>query len=73
MTATVHDLATHLGGHVVDTDHGTSLALPDGGFIYSGFTGAIRLQRYGLPVVTLGGCSDPVEVLAAAYRKAVAS
>ena len=70
---TVHDLAAHLGGHVVHTDHGASLALPGGGFIYSNPTGRVRLQRHGLPVVTLGGCSDPVEVLAAAYRKAVAS
>lgn len=66
--ATLHDLADELGGRIVHTDDGGRIVLPGGGVIYVGFTGKIRLQRFGKPVTDLGMRTDGTDTLAAAYR-----
>lgn len=70
--ALLHDLCDHLGGHIVTADHGPALALPHGGIVYASFTGTVRLQRYGLPVVTLGTLTDGAGEIAAVYRELTA-
>lgn len=67
------DLADELHANVIPTDDGGRIVTPDGGVIYCAFTGAIKLQRYGLPVLTLGVLTDGTEALADAYRAAVAA
>ncbi|MCD4535679.1 hypothetical protein LRP67_16420 [Nocardioides sp. cx-169] len=65
----LHTLAALIGGNVVDFDRIGHL--PHGGKVYASFTGKVRLDRPGLPVLDLGMQSDGAELLAAAYSAAV--
>lgn len=67
--ANLHDLADELGGHIVHADNGGVIVLPGGGVVYAAFTGAVKLQRYGRVVETLGTLSDGTEAIAARYRE----
>jgi hypothetical protein len=67
------DLAAELRCNVVSTDDGGRIVTSTGGVIYANFQGKVRLQRYGLPVSTLGTLSDGADVLAAAYRELTAA
>lgn len=64
------ELATQIGGTVLPNDGDPRVLVADG-FVYSNFQGRVRLQRNGHPVVTLGGVSDDVDVLAGAFFAAV--
>lgn len=64
---TLHTLAPLLAGVI----HGDRIVTPVG-TVYAGFNGKVKLDRPGHVVVTLGGCSDDVDDLVAAYLAAVA-
>lgn len=62
-------LAAHIGG-VVTADH--QIVTTEGHVVYCSPWGVVKLQRYGVPVLTLGSWQDGADDLGAAYEAAVA-